>query len=229
SYFRLLPSMIPNAPPGTFPGAIESATTFVGQYWAADLLRLHAADVPQLLSRLGKVQGEFQVGRNLDFITGLPEAFRSFDARLENARFAGLLLEVSLLAIALFAVGFVGSLYLEGQLNEVALWRARGWSRPRLWWLLTLQFAIISLFAAAAGLVLAFKIVQALAPSILGPSAQIPAASLPGLEPELLGVITAGLLLLGWQAARATNRGLVDTRRQASRPAAQPWWRARNI
>ena len=231
AYFRFLPTLIPNPPPNPFgsPTFIESSYTFAGQYWATDLSRVHAADAPQLLSKLEKVQGEFQVGRNADFITGMPAALRAFDARLTNARTAGLLVEVALLAIALYAVGFVGSLFLDGQLREVALWRARGWSRRRLWLLLSLQFAVISLVAAPLGLALAFKAVQVLAAGVLGPTAKISTASLPGLEPEVLGIIAAGLLLLGWQAARATDRGLVDTRRQASRPPARPWWRTRNL
>ena len=45
----------------------------------------------------------------------------------------------------------------------------------------------------------------------------------------MVTAVAAGLALLGWQAARATDRGLVDARRQASRPTARAWWRARNL
>jgi hypothetical protein len=239
AYFIFLPSLIPDLPPpvpfgpachpNCFAVSREASQAYAAQYWAADLARMHAADVPQVLSRLIRVQGEFQVGRDLTFITGLPAALRAFDARLDNARLAGLLVEVSLLAIAFYAVGFVGNLFLDGQLQAVALWRARGWSRRRLWWLLMLQFAVISVVAAPLGLALAVKTVQVLAIGVLGPSAQISTADLPGLEPGLVAAVAAGLALLGWQAAAATDRGLVDARRQASRPTARSWWRSRNL
>ncbi|MFI5267917.1 MAG: hypothetical protein ACHQ7M_11120, partial [Chloroflexota bacterium] len=138
-------------------------------------------------------------------------------------------MQVSQLAIAFYAVGLMGSLFLEGQLAAVALWRARGWSRRLLFWLLMLQFAVISLVAAPLGLALAYKTVQLLATDVLGPTAQVSSADLPGLEPALVAAVAAGLALLGWQAARATDRGLIDARRQSSRPAARSWWRARNL
>jgi hypothetical protein len=237
-YFSFLPSLTPVLPEALPPGACrpncfrysrEPSSAYAGQYWAPDLARMHAADVPQVLSRLIRVQGEFLVGRDLTFITGLPAALRAFETRLDNARFAGLLVEVSLLAIAFYAVGFVGNLFLDGQLQAVALWRARGWSRRRVWWLLMLQFAVIAAVAAPLGLALAFKTVQVLAIGVLGPTAQISTADLPGLEPGLVAAVAAGLALLGWQAAAATDRGLVDARRQASRPTARPWWRSRNL
>jgi hypothetical protein len=229
AYFTFLPSLIPQLPPHFDPRVIDVSAAYAGQYWAPDLARLHAANVPQVLSTLIRVQGEFTVGRNVTFITGLPDALRAFEARLDNARLAGLLVQVSLLAIAFYAVGLMGSLFLDGQLAAVALWRARGWSRRRLWWLLMLQFAVISLVAAPLGLALAYKTVQVLAAGVLGPTAQVSSADLPGLEPALVAAVAAGLALLGWQAARATDRGLVDARRQASRPAARSWWRARNV
>ena len=228
TYFRVLASLIPVVPPDVT-ASIEPSGAYAGQYWAPDLARFHAANVPRELSTLTRVQGEFTVGRDVSFITGLPDALRAFEARLDNARLAGLLVQVSLLAIAFYAVGLMGSLFLDGQLAAVALCRARGWSRRRLWWLLMLQFAIISLLAAPLGLFLAFKAVQMLAAAVLGPTARVSSADLPGLEPALVGAIAAGLALLGWQASRATDRGLVDARRQASRPAARPWWRARNL
>ncbi|HET6312046.1 MAG TPA: FtsX-like permease family protein [Candidatus Nitrosotalea sp.] len=239
AYFSFVPSLIaplpqplpPDTPclPYCFGTVRESSAANAGQFWAPDLARMHAADVPRVLSRLTQVQGEFTVGRNVTFITGLPAAFENFEARVQNAHSAGLVVEVALLAIAFYAVGFVGSLYLDGQLGTVSLWRARGWSRRRLWWLLIFQFAIISLLAAPLGLALAFTAVQLLAASVLGPSARVPDADLPGLEPVLVAAVAAGIALLGWQASAATDRGLVDARRQASRPAAKPWWQARNI
>jgi hypothetical protein len=228
AYFGFLPSLIPVLPPNTL-FRLEPSAAYGGQYWAPDLTRLHASDVPNVRTTLTRVQGEFTVGRNLTFITGLPDALRAFEARLDNARLAGLLVQVSLLAIAFYAVGLMGGLFLDGQLAAVALWRARGWSRRRLWWLLMLQFAIISLLAAPLGLALAFKAVQLLAGFVLGSTAQVSSADLPGLEPALVAAVAAGLALLGWQAARATDRGLVDARRQSSRPAARSWWRARNL
>jgi hypothetical protein len=231
SYFRLLPSLIPVPPPQP-PDVqvfIDGSAVYAGQYWAPDLARFHVANVPRVLSTLTRVQGEFTVGRDVSFITGLPAALRAFTARLDNARLAGLLVQVSLLAIAFYAVGLMGSLFLDGQLAAVALWRARGWSRRRLWWLLMLQFGVISLLAAPLGLALAFKAVQLLAAGVLGPTAQVSSTDLPGLEPALVAAVAAGLALLGWQAASATDRGLVDARRQASRPAARSWWRARNL
>jgi hypothetical protein len=231
AYFTFLPSLIPNVPPQPpeYSIFVEPAYAYGGQYWAPDLAHLHAANVPQVLSTLTRVEGEFSVGRDVSFITGLPAALRAFEARLDNARLAGLLVQVSLLAIAFYAVGLMGSLFLDGQLTAVALWRARGCSRRRLWWLLMLQFAVISLLAAPLGLVIAFKAVQLLAAGVLGPAAQVSNADLPGLEPALVAAVAAGLALLGWQAARATDRGLVDARRQSSRPAARSWWRARNL
>lgn len=239
AYFSFVPFLIaplpqplpPDTPclPYCFGSVREPSAAIAGQYWAPDLTHVHAADVPRVLSRLTRVQGEFTVGRNVTFITGLPAAFQAFEARLQNAHSAGLVVEVALLAIAFYAVGFVGSLYLNGQLDAVSLWRARGWSRRRLWWLLIFQFAIISVLAAPLGLAVAFTTVQLLAASVLGPSARVPAAALPGLEPVLVAAVAAGLALLGWQASAATDRGLVDARRQASRPAARPWWQARNL
>jgi hypothetical protein len=231
AYFGFLPSLIPLIPalPPNTAFRLEPSSAYAGQYWAPDLARLHAANVPQVLSTLIRVQGEFTVGRNVTFITGVPDALRAFEARLDNARLAGLLVQVSLLAIAFYAVGLMGSLFLDGQLAAVALWRARGWSRRRLWWLLMLQFTVISLVAAPLGLALAYKTVQVLAAGVIGPTAQVSSADLPGLEPALVAAVAAGLALLGWQAARATDRGLVDARRQASRPAARSWWRARNL
>jgi len=172
TYFRVLASLIPVVPPDV-PASIEPSGAYAGQYWAPDLAHLHAPDAPKVLSTLTKVQGEFTVGREVSFITGLPAALRNFEARLDNARLAGLLVQVSLLAIAFYAVGLMGGLFLDGQLAAVALWRARGWSRRRLWWLLMLQFAIISLLAAPLGLALAYKTVQLLAAGVLGPTAQV--------------------------------------------------------
>ncbi|MFI5267918.1 MAG: hypothetical protein ACHQ7M_11125 [Chloroflexota bacterium] len=85
AYFAFLPSLLPALPPDT-QFRLEPSAAYAGQYWAPDLARLHAADVPQVRSTLTRVQGEFTVGRNLTFITGLPDALRAYEARHDNAR-----------------------------------------------------------------------------------------------------------------------------------------------
>src|SRR5207249_4781687 len=65
--------------------------------------------------------------------TRLPAVVAKFDREREAVSSIIHLFAAAVVLLELFVVGLVAARFLDGQARELALLRARGWSRPRVW------------------------------------------------------------------------------------------------
>lgn len=183
------------------------------------------------LDRLNQLRTHYGVfEQDAALSTGLDTRLAAYQARVQVAQFALLLLVAEILLVAFLYLSFTAGHMLDQQREELGVWRSRGWRRRSVWGLLTVEFAVLACLSlpvgVAAGLggaAAALHLVYGVVPLQLGLAA---AASL--WQPALVAVALV-LGVLAWRAAGASRQPLVDARRLASRPALRPWWQWRYL
>src|SRR5205823_4649390 len=147
------------------------------------------------------------------FFTGIETGVKEFRDRYDVASFTIQMVAAALLAIALYSVAFVAGHFLAAQAPTLAVLRGRGWSRRRVWWLLSLQFALLALAAIPVGLATAWLLSRWLGSLVFGGAT--PATSggplsvaLPALALARLAVAALRLLPVAAWAVRRLSRGL---------------------
>lgn len=180
------------------------------------------------LNRLRTHYGVFEQDAQLS--TGLDTRLAAYQSRVQVAQFALLLVVAEILLVALLYLAFTGRHVLDGQREELGVWRSRGWRRRSVWALLMVEFALLACLSlplgVAAGLggaAAVLHLVYGAVPLQLGVAA---AVSL--WQPALVAVALV-LGVLAWRAAGASRQQLLEARRMASRPALRPWWQWRYL
>jgi hypothetical protein len=211
-------------------GYFGRSNTDTGHYFFPDLSRIDTQNAASVAARVNRLRGYFQVRREGLFSSGLDSSIRALATRQQTAAVTIQLVASGLIVIALFAVAFAATHYLDGQTRELSLLRARGWPRIRVWRLLVIQFALLAVVAVPAGLVAAgLAVAVASATVFAGSRRGLATDELVAVAPALGLVLAAGLVVLGVAAARASRRDVLEVRRSASRPVSTPWWRWANL
>ena len=100
-----------------------------------------------------RLRGYFSVSTNGVFVSGLDSTVSGFVARQDSASGPILVTTLGLLVIAVAAIGFAAVHLMQTHVAQVALWRARGWSRVRVWGLCSTEFALLAAVATPVALV----------------------------------------------------------------------------
>jgi predicted lysophospholipase L1 biosynthesis ABC-type transport system permease subunit len=212
---------------GRLPGARVNAFAI----YEPDRAAFRQDQAQGILDRLTQLRSFFNVRRtDAALISGLDRAIGDFLRRLQLAQFTIQLVAAQLLLIALFFLSFAAAHVLEQQRQLFAVWRSRGWSWRRTWRLVMLEFTLLAVLSAPAGVLLAWLATTTVARVIYGRDSP----ALIRVDPTRLALpigaaLALGLAVLAGQAFLASRRGLLEARRRASRPALRAWWQWRYL
>lgn len=155
SFFQIL---------GQFPGAVDSAI----QQYTPNTDQVNGGNATSVVSEVNQLRGFYGVSSNDVFVSGMDTTITTFLARQAAASGPTLVTAFGLLVVALAAMGFAALQFINGHAAPVALWRARGWSRTRVWALYTAEFAILAVLATPAAVIATAAIGAAVAGSVAG-------------------------------------------------------------
>ena len=201
-----------------------------GRYYAPDLESIDARNAASVAQRMNELRGYFTVRREGFFATSVDAGLKGFLERQRVASFTVQLVAAGLLLVALYSVAFVAGHFLDAQSRELALLRARGWRRRRVWTLLMAQLGLLAVVALPGGLLLAALVTAVVDIVVFGATApRLSGGELIGIAPALAAALASGLLLLSLLASGAARREVLELRRAASRPPSTPWWRRHKL
>jgi hypothetical protein len=187
------------------------------RYWA-DPSVVDLGRAPSLAAQVRTLTGELrQPGRTV--VTTLDTALPRFNESERAVSAAVQLLGAAVTLLGLFVVVLVGARFLDGQARELAILRARGWPRGRVWRVVAAGMAALAVSALPVGLALSALVLLALGLTGSGLSTQ----SLHGGDVALAGgivlasavALVAGLAIL---AARVVNREVEPSLEAPFRP-----------
>ncbi|HEY3085854.1 MAG TPA: hypothetical protein VGK28_10380, partial [Candidatus Dormibacteraeota bacterium] len=199
------------------------------QLHVTDTRRVHAADADSIQAHLQRLHGVYGVISNATFITGLGDAIRIFLQRLRAQQALALSVEIALLAVVLFAIALAAGHYLDSRKQLIGLWRARGGSRLRAWYLLMIQLAVLLLVAVPLGALAGAWAVGVVSSRLFGGDAVLQISVLVNAAPSVGAALLATLAVLALLAGEATLRTVADVRRTQSGPPAGAWWQSRRL
>ena len=207
-----------------------TAGSTAAQAWAPALAHLRAPQIAAFASRINQLRGVFAVQREGLFSTGIDTGVKDFRDRYDVASFTIQMVAAALLAIALYSVAFVAGHFLAAQAPTLAVLRGRGWPRRRVWWLLSLQFALLALAAIPVGLAAAWLLSRWLGGLVFGGATpNLDRSDLLAQGPFALLLAAALAAILGGLGLLASRRGVLAGRRARSRQEERPWWQWRNL
>ncbi len=206
---------------GQYPGAVESAV----QQYAPDASDVTAANASAVVAGVAALRGYYSVSSNDVFISGLDAAITAFLARQAAAAGPLDVTTFGLLVVALGAMGFAAVQFMDGHASELALWRARGWPRSRVWGLHTIEFAALAVVATPLAIVASAAIGTAVAGS--GSSLTFGWSALGRAAVPAVIAAAAFLVILAGLAAVRSAPGM--SRRPSAGTSAQRGWRRRAV
>ena len=140
------------------PGAVGTA----GQQYSPNTGAIRASDAGGIVTGVNRLRG-YSLSSNGVFVSALDTTVSGFLARQDASSGPILVTTLGLLVIALAAMGFAAIHLLQTHVPAVALWRARGWSRSRVWGLYSTEFALLALVATPFAVVASAAISSAAA------------------------------------------------------------------
>ena len=132
---------------------IPDAVGTINQQYAPDTGSIRGSDADRIVAGVNRLRGYFSVSTNGVFVSGLDSTVSGFVARQDSASGPILVTTLGLLVIAVAAMGFAAIHLMQTHVAQVALWRARGWSRARVWGLCSTEFALLAAAATPLALV----------------------------------------------------------------------------
>jgi hypothetical protein len=158
-----------------------------------------AVDGVTVQARVSETTAAIQAARLGDVRSSLNGDLQRYAAARDAVRFPVRLLTVALIPLLLLLVGTLARWYVELRLHDLALLRARGWSRTRVQSIVLAQFGLLGAIALGLALVGGLALVWR---ADGGPAGVVPVAPSPG---QLLAIaVAAGVPLV----AAATFVGL---------------------
>jgi hypothetical protein len=136
----------------TLPPAVVNSAE---QQYVPKPAHITAADTDRVVAGVNRLRGYYGVSGNDVFVSGLDTTVSAFLARQSAASGPTLVSAAGLLMVAVAAMGFAALQFIQGHIGQMALWRARGWSRARVWRLLTMELAALALLATPVAIVAA--------------------------------------------------------------------------
>ncbi len=134
SYFQILAQI---------PDGIGTAD----QQYTPNLANINGSDADRVVAGVNRLRGDYSVADNGQFTSGLDSTVAGFLDRQDAASGPILVTTLGLLVIAVAAMGFAAIHLVQSDAGQVALWRARGWSRARVWGLYSTEFALLAVVA----------------------------------------------------------------------------------
>ena len=202
-----------------FPAALNSAI----QQYVPNPARVDGNNAGSVVRGVNQLRGHYSVSSNDVFVSGLDTTITTFLARQDAASGPMLVTAIGLLVVALAATGFAALQFMNGHVAEVALWRARGWPRRRVWSLHALEFAALALAAMPVAIVasaaISFAVAGTSAARALSWSSLVNAA-----VPSVIAT-AAFLAVLGAVAAARSGPELSQRRSDRSATQRRSWQR----
>lgn len=178
----------------------------------------------QLRTHYGVFEQDAQIS------TGLDTRLAAYQARVQVARFALLLVVAEILLVAFLYLAFTAGHVLDQQREELGVWRSRGWLRRSVWALLMVEFALLACLSLPVGVAVGLGGATAVIHLMYGSvPLQLGLAAATSLWQPALVAGGLALAVLGWRAAGASRQQLLEGHRMASRPALRPWWQWRYL
>ncbi len=141
---------------------IPDAVGASDQQYSPDTNAIHASDAGSIVAGVNRLRG-YSLSNNGVFVSSLDSTVSGFLARQDASSGPILVTTLGLLVIALAAMGFAAIYLLQSHVPQVALWRARGWSRARVWRLYSTEFALLAVIAVPFAVVASAAISSAAA------------------------------------------------------------------
>ncbi len=194
------------------------------QQFTPNTSAIHASDADSIVAGVNRLRG-YSLSSNGLFVSALDSTVSGFLARQDASSGPILVTTLGLLVIALAAMGFAAMHLLQTHVPEVALWRARGWSRPRVWGLYSTEFALLAVLATPCAIVASAAISSAATGSSTAPGTviwqRLAAAAIPTLVAAsaflavliVLAAVFSGPELSARRQTRASTRGRSARRR----------------
>jgi hypothetical protein len=182
------------------------------QQYGPNPARITADRADAVVASVNRLRGYYGVSGNDVFVSGLDSTISGFLTRQTAAAGPTLVSAFGLLVVAVAAMGFAALQFIQGHSAQAALWRARGWSRPRVWRLYAIEFAVLAIIATPVAVIAASLISAGVAGST---------AARPGWEwrsvadaavPALVAIGTF-LVILGVLGALLSAPELTQSRR----------------
>ncbi len=142
------------------------------QQYSPKTASIHASDADEIVSGVNRLRG-YSLSNNGVFVSALDSTVSGFLARQDASSGPILVTTLGLLVIALAAMGFAAIQLLQSHVPQVALWRARGWSRSRVFGLYCTEFALLAVVATPIAVIASAAIASGAAGASTGPSTGI--------------------------------------------------------
>jgi hypothetical protein len=126
---------------------VPDAVGAADQQYTPNTAAIHGSDTDRITTGVNRLRGYFSVSSNGVFVSGLDATVTGFRARQDSSSGPILVTTLGLLVIAVAAMGFAAIHLVQSHLSQVALWRARGWSRARVWGLYSTEFTLLAAVA----------------------------------------------------------------------------------
>jgi hypothetical protein len=205
-------------------GLIPKAVGGAGQQYTANTAGIRAADTGRMITGVNQLRGFFSVSSDGVFVSGLDATVKAFMTRQDSAAGPILVAVLGLLVIAITAMGFAAMHFMQSHRAEVALWRARGWSRPRVWALFSTEFTILAAIAVPLAVVASASISAAADGASALPTTvwqRVSAVAVPAVAAE--AVFLAVLVLLAAALSSPALSARRQTRATTRARTAQRW------
>ena len=203
--------------------AIPDAVVSAVQRYVGDPGEISAGNAAQVIGAVNRLRGEFSVSSNDSFISGLDTAISGYLDRQDAASAPTLVLSAGVLAVALAAMAFAALLFIGGHAREMALWRARGWSRGRLLALAACQLGLLAALATPPAAVAAAAVTAMIGGGRSGAAGFGWAPISHALAPAAFAA--AGFLAVLTVLAAVTSAPELSRRRSDRGPAGRGWRR----
>ncbi len=211
SFFEIL-TRIPNAVGGA------------AQQYTANTAGIRAADTSRIVAGVNHLRGYFSVSSDGVFVSGLDATVKTFITRQDSAAGPILVTALGLLVIALTAMGFAAIHFMQNDGAEVALWRARGWSRARVWGLYSTEFAVLAAIAVPFAVVASALISAAADGAAALPATvwqRLSAVAVPAVAAEAVSLAVLVLLAAAFSSPALSARR--ETRAPTRARTTQRW------
>jgi FtsX-like permease family len=177
---------------------IPDAVGASDQQYSPATTTIRASDANAIVSGVNRLRG-YSLSNNGVFVSALDTTVSGFLARQDASSGPILVTTLGLLVIAIAAMGFAAIHLLQSHVPLVALWRARGWSRLRVWGLYSIEFAVLAVVAVPFAVVASAAISSVADGASATPTSAIwqhvSDAAIPTLVAE--GVFLAILIVVG--------------------------------
>jgi hypothetical protein len=181
----------------------------------------------ELIRRLNRFRGRLlDLAPDLALQTNLDDGIASFLTRQAAATYATRMVGVQLLGLILLYLVFAADHGWRQRQRSLAMLRARGWTRLRVWRLLAIEAGILVLAALPLGLASAMIAVRAATRLSFGTDAgAVGWREGAAAWPALALAAAAGLAILAWRAWIAAGIDVLPARRRLDVAPAWSGWR----